>query len=148
MHTIFGPNVMFTPDTEQVKSMYEQDNSLALLGITITKVEPNHTEGEMTITKEMCNGFDTIQGGILFTFADALFAGACNTTTATPTVASQVNIHFIAPGKIGTTLRGVARQTQTWGRNVLTDVTIYDGERAIAEFRGMSRTTSRPPTEK
>ncbi|WP_342319391.1 hydroxyphenylacetyl-CoA thioesterase PaaI [Corynebacterium mayonis] len=148
MSEIFGPNVTFTPDLEGVKAMYEQDRSLRLLGITITRVEQDLIEGEMTVTAEMCNGFNTAQGGILFTFADALFAGACNGRSETPTVASQVSIHFLSPGKLGAKLRGLARQTRTWGRNGITDVTIFDGERVVAEFRGMSRTTARLPTEK
>lgn len=148
MHQIFGPDVQLTSENEWAKALYEQDNSLKLLGITITKIEREYIEGEMTISEEMCNGFGTAQGGILFTFADALFAGACNSTTDTPTVASQANIHFLSPGKLGRRLRGVARQRQSWGRNGITDVTLYDGDTVVAEFRGTSRTTSRQPSGK
>lgn len=144
MGSTFGPHVTSSPETRHLKTMYEQDRSLQLLGITITKVEPGLTEGEMTVTEEMCNGFNTAQGGILFTFADALFAGACNSQPLAPTVAAQVSIHYLSPGKLGKTLRGVAREVHSWGRNGITDVTILDGDRVVAEFRGTPRTTSRP----
>ena len=61
-------------------------------------------------------------------------------------MSAQSEIIFLAPAKMGHTIRGVARERHTWGRNGLSDVTLYDGDTAIAEFRGMSRTTTRPPT--
>ncbi len=146
MHQPLDPALSIPPELDHVKAMYEQDASLTLLGSRITKIEPGLTEGEFVVAQPHCNGFGVAQGGVLFTFADSLFAGACNSRTATPTVASQVQIHFLAPAKLGRTIRGVAQERRTWGRNGLTDVTLYDGDTVIAEFRGMSRTTSRPPT--
>ena len=66
--------------------------------------------------------------------------------TNDPTVSAQSEMIYLAPAKMGRTIRGVARERHTWGRNGLSDVTLYDGDTAIAEFRGMSRTTTRPPT--
>ena len=146
MYERYAPSVDFTPDLEHAKSMFDNDATLEYLGATITRLEPGLAEGEFTVEAHHANGFGVCQGGVLFTFADALFGGACNSRRTDPTVSAQSEIIFLAPAKMGHTIRGVARERHTWGRNGLSDVTLYDGDTAIAEFRGMSRTTTRPPT--
>lgn len=146
MYERYAPSVDFTPDLEHAKSMFDNDATLEYLGATITRLEPGLAEGEFTVEARHANGFGVCQGGVLFTFADALFGGVCNSRRTDPTVSAQSEIIFLAPAKMGHTIRGVARERHTWGRNGLSDVTLYDGDTAIAEFRGMSRTTTRPPT--
>ena len=146
MYERYAPSVDFTPDLEHAKSMFDNDATLEYLGATITRLEPGVAEGEFTVEARHANGFGVCQGGVLFTFADALFGGACNSRRTDPTVSAQSEMIFLAPAKMGRTIRGVARERHTWGKNGLSDVTLYDGDTAIAEFRGMSRTTSRPPT--
>lgn len=146
MYERYAPSVDFTPDLEHAKSMFDNDATLEYVGATITRLEPGLAEGEFTVEARHANGFGVCQGGVLFTFADALFGGACNSRRTDPTVSAQSEMIFLAPAKMGRTIRGVARERHTWGRNGLSDVTLYDGDTAIAEFRGMSRTTSRPPT--
>ena len=146
MYERYAPSVDFTPDLEHAKSMFDNDATLEYLGATITRLEPGLAEGEFTVEARHANGFGVCQGGVLFTFADALFGGACNSRRTDPTVSAQSEMIFLAPAKMGRTIRGVARERHTWGNNGLSDVTLYDGDTAIAEFRGMSRTTTRPPT--
>lgn len=146
MYERYAPSVDFTPDLEHAKSMFDNDATLEYLGATITRLEPGVAEGEFTVEARHANGFGVYQGGVLFTFADALFGGACNSRRTDPTVSAQSEMIYLAPAKMGRTIRGVARERHTWGRNGLSDVTLYDGDTAIAEFRGMSRTTTRPPT--
>lgn len=125
------------------RKMYEQDASLGMLGISITHLSEGKAEGEMVVTAAMCNGHRIVQGGFLFTFADALFAGACNASAGAPTVTAQGSIHFIAPAFEGDLLRGVAVEQRKWGRNGITDVAIYRDDEVIAEFRGTARTIAR-----
>ena len=146
MYERYAPSVDFTPDLEHAKSMFDNDATLEYLGATITRLEPGVAEGEFTVEARHANGFGVCQGGVLFTFADALFGGACNSRRTDPTVSAQSEMIYLAPAKMGRTIRGVARERHTWGKNGLSDVTLYDGDTAIAEFRGMSRTTTRPPT--
>lgn len=146
MYERYAPSVEFTPDLEHAKSMFDNDATLEYLGATITRLEPGLAEGEFIVEARHANGFGVCQGGVLFTFADALFGGACNSRRTDPTVSAQSEMIYLAPAKMGRTIRGVARERHTWGRNGLSDVTLYDGDTAIAEFRGMSRTTTRPPT--
>lgn len=146
MHGRYAPSVEFTPDLEHAKAMLDNDATLEYLGATITRLEPGLAEGEFTVEPRHTNGFGVCQGGVLFTFADALFGGACNSRRTEPTVSAQSEMVYLAPAQVGRIIRGVARERHTWGRNGLSDVTLYDGDTAIAEFRGMSRTTIRPPT--
>lgn len=146
MYDRYDPSVDFTPDLEHAKSMFDNDATLEYLGATITRLEPGLAEGEFTVESRHANGFGVCQGGVLFTFADALFGGACNSRRSEPTVSAQSEMIYLAPAKMGRTIRGVARERHTWGRNGLSDVTLYDGDTVVAEFRGMSRTTKRPPT--
>lgn len=146
MYNRYAPSVDFTPDLEHAKSMFDNDATLEYLGATITRLEPGLAEGEFTVESRHANGFGVCQGGVLFTFADALFGGACNSRRSEPTVSAQSEMIYLAPAKMGRTIRGEARERHTWGRNALSDVTLYDGDTAVAEFRGMSRTTKRPPT--
>lgn len=139
MYERYAPSVDFTPDLEHAKSMFDNDATLEYLGATITRLEPGVAEGEFTVEARHANGFGVCQGGVLF-------GGACNSRRTDPTVSAQSEMIYLAPAKMGRTIRGVARERHTWGRNGLSDVTLYDGDTAIAEFRGMSRTTTRPPT--
>lgn len=146
MYDRYAPSVEFTPALEHAKAMYDHDATLEYLGAVITRLEPGLAEGEFTVEPRHSNGFGVCQGGVLFTFADSLFGGACNSRRTEPTVSAQSEMVYLAPAKMGRTIRGVARERHTWGRNGLSDVTLYDGDTVVAEFRGMSRTTKRHPT--
>lgn len=146
MYNRYAESVEITPELEHAKAMYDGDATLEYLGAIITRLEPGVAEGEFVVDKRHANGFGVCQGGVLFTFADALFGGACNSRRTEPTVSAQSEMIYLAPAKMGRTIRGVAREHHQWGRNGLSDVTLYDGGTVIAEFRGLSRTTSRPPT--
>lgn len=138
MSSILAPHIAAEPKFEHVRSMFSNDPATESLGATITHLDEHECDGQFTIRPDMCNGLGTAQGGFLFAFADSLFAGACNSTGA-PTVAAQVSIHFIGPARIGDVVHGKARQSHTWGRNGITDVTLTVDGAVIAEFRGTSR---------
>lgn len=137
--TILAPGVADAPQFEHVREMFARDEASKNIGLTITDLSEERVRGHFTIGPEMCNGHGTAQGGVLFTFADALFAGACN-APGVIAVAAQVGIHYISPARVGEVVEGVAVNRQSWGRNGVTDVTLMVGDRAVAEFRGTSRT--------
>ena len=122
MYERYAPSVDFTPGLEHAKSIFDNDATLEYLGATITRLEPGLAEGEFTVEARHANGFGVCQGGVLFTFADALFGGACNSRRTDPTVSAQSEMIYLAPAKMGRTIRGVARERHTWGRNGLSDV--------------------------
>lgn len=139
INQVLAPDAATGPEFEHVRTMYAADAASQGLGMTVTHLDLEEVRGHFTIRPEMCNGHGTAQGGILFTFADSLFAGACN-APGQIAVAAQVGIHFISPAREGDVVEGVAVSRQDWGRNGITDVTLRVGDRVVAEFRGTSRT--------
>lgn len=137
-HPILSAGVATAEGFRHVREMFGGDVASQAIGLRITALDKGRCEGEFTVREDMCNGHGTCQGGFLFTFADSLFAGACN-SHGEIAVAAQVNIHFIAPVLKGQKVRGVAVEKQRYGRNGITDVTLYCGDKVVAEFRGTSR---------
>ncbi|MEJ6550897.1 hydroxyphenylacetyl-CoA thioesterase PaaI [Corynebacterium sp. USCH3] len=136
--TILAPGVADEPAFDWVRGMFRDDRASHFLGITITSLSEGVCEGEFTLRPEMCNGHGNAQGGFLYAFADSLFAGACN-SGGRAAVAAFNTMHYIAPGKEGQRIRGHAVQSDTWGRNGITDVELTCDGHVIAQFRGTSR---------
>lgn len=135
--------------------MLAQDAASAWLGLKIEELSDGHATLSMTLRAEMMNGFGLTHGGMIFAFADSAFAFACNPSDAdgsSQTVASGVDVNFLAPSYAGQKLIATANRRAQTGRSGLYDVQVFalpdqpDGERQlIAEFRGRSRTIpSRP----
>jgi acyl-CoA thioesterase len=55
-------------------------------------------------------------------------------------VAASASIAFLSPVRAGERLVATAVERQRSGRSGVYDVTVTCGERAVAEFRGLSRT--------
>ncbi len=135
---ILAPGVAEGVGFEHVRNMFANDAASRGIGLLITELSTEGAKARFTIRPDMCNGHGTAQGGILFTFADAVFAGVCNASGDTA-VAAQVGIHYISPAHIGDVVEAEAINRQSWGRNGVTDVTLRVGGRVVAEFRGTSR---------
>ncbi|WP_082000551.1 hotdog fold thioesterase [Arthrobacter sp. PAMC 25486] len=126
------------------------------LGIEVLEVSDGHAAIAMTLRAEMMNGFGTTHGGMIFAFADSAFALACNCADGggdSVTVASGVDINFLAPTHTGQRLTAIANRRQQQGRSGLYDVQVFaaddggaqdsggadGGPTVVAEFRGRSR---------
>lgn len=121
------------------------DHASEWLGIEVLRVADGHATIAMTLRPEMMNGFGITHGGMIFAFADSAFALACNPADgdgSRVTVASGVDVNFLAPSRAGQRITAVANRRQQQGRSGLYDVQILtdDGGTVIAEFRGRSRT--------
>lgn len=123
------------------------DSASEWLGIEVLSFGEGRATIAMTLRTEMMNGFGVTHGGMIFAFADSAFALACNSTGGdgdSVTVASGVDINFLAPTSAGQRLTAVANRRQQQGRSGLYDVQVVaenGGEPAVvAEFRGRSRT--------
>lgn len=121
------------------------------MGVHVMTAKRGDAVIQMRIRPEMLNGFGTVQGGMVFAFADTAFELACNHAERadTITVASGADITFLKPGVAGDTLTAIARTVHD-GRSGIYDVEVYaqgpnDADaRRIALFRGRSRTVPRP----
>ena len=138
-HPILAPGAATDARFEHVREMFAADRASQALGMTITHLDLEEVRGHFTVTEEMCNGHGTAQGGVLTTFADALFAGACN-APGDIAVAAQLSMHFVSPARVGDVVEGHATTRAAWGRNGITDVALTCNGKLVAEFRGTSRT--------
>lgn len=142
------------------------DQASEWLGIEVLELRDGHATIAMTLRAEMMNGFGITHGGMIFAFADSAFALACNPADGggdSVTVASGVDVNFLAPTRAGQRITAVANRRQQQGRSGLYDVQVFadsgsrgssavDHERGsgegaaptvVAEFRGRSRTIPR-----
>ncbi|MGA7204004.1 MAG: hydroxyphenylacetyl-CoA thioesterase PaaI [Specibacter sp.] len=133
--------------------MLANDPATEWLGIELLALGDGHARIAMTLRPEMMNGFGITHGGMIFAFADSAFALACNSATgdgSTVTVASGVDVNFLAPTRAGQRITAVANRRQQNGRSGLYDVQVFAGDcfsgdddagsTVVAEFRGRSRT--------
>lgn len=106
------------------------------MGVTLLAVREGYSKIQITLRKEMLNGFGIAHGGITFALADSAFAFACN-SDAKVTVALDVSISFPKPGKEGDVLVAEAKQISKTNRTglYLIEVTNQRNE-LIALFKG------------
>lgn len=129
-------------------AILENDRASEWLGIGVEHVSEGRATVTMTVREEMLNGFGIAHGGMIFALADSAFAMACNPAEGsvdTVTVASGVDINFLAPGLPGGLLTADARRVHTAGRSGIYDIRVTQalpegGTEVVAEFRGRSRT--------
>lgn len=119
------------------EAMLSRDRAAQALGITLEEAREGYARGLMTVTESMINGHDTAHGGVTFTFADTIFALACNSRNV-PHVALNVTMSFTAAAKLGDTLRAEGRELTLKGRTGVYDITVVNAEsgKLIGLFRG------------
>ncbi|WP_425093035.1 hydroxyphenylacetyl-CoA thioesterase PaaI [Tropicimonas sp. S265A] len=122
-------------------ALLAEDAASRSLGITLEHVAPGFAAMTMRVEDWLLNGHGICHGGFVFTLADTAFAVACNSYNRR-VVAQHNVITYLAPGLRGTTLRAEAIEISRTGRSGLYDVSVWDGQTKIAEFRGASREVS------
>lgn len=106
------------------------------MGIELIDIKEGYSKIQMTIRKEMVNGFGIIHGGIPFSLADSAFAFACNNRNNL-SVALDVTITFTKAVHIGDVLTAEAKEVHN-GRSTgvyLITVTNQKSEQ-VALFKG------------
>lgn len=121
-------------------AMWSGDQASRGLGMRVLEVGPGRAVLAMAVREDMVNGHGICHGGLVFTLADSAFAVACNSRNHI-TLAQAADIVFVAPARLGETLRATATERTSFGRNGVYDVRVTrEGDAAvIAEFRGRSR---------
>jgi acyl-CoA thioesterase len=117
-------------------NMMQHDYFSQWMGVKILDVKDGYSKIQITLRKEMMNGFAIAHGGITFALADSAFAFACN-SDGQVTVALDVSIAFPRPGKEGDVLTAEAKQIARTKRTglCLIEVKNQHGE-LIALFKG------------
>ena len=106
------------------------------MGIELIDIKEGYSKIQMTIRKEMVNGFGIIHGGIPFSLADSAFAFACNNRNNL-SVALDVTITFTKAVHIGDVLTAEAKEVHN-GRStgVYLITVINQKNEQVALFKG------------
>ncbi len=119
-----------------VSKMLDTDYFSQWMGIEVLEIREGYSRIQMTVRKEMMNGFGIAHGGISFAFADSAFAFACN-SDGKITLALDVSISFPKPAKEGDILIAEAKELNKTRRTGLYLIEITNQQKElIAVFKG------------
>ena len=121
-----------------VLAFLQNDQCAQSLGITITEIGPGRATAAMTVGKHMLNGHGTCHGGIIFAFADTVFALASN-SRGRRAVAQFCSIAYLRPVGAGMELQAIGAETILSGQRGVYDITVRCGDDVVAAFRGHAR---------
>ena len=119
-----------------VAHMMQHDLFSQWLGITVIEVKEGYSKIQMTVRKEMINGFGLVHGGIAFSLADSCFAFACNNRNVL-SVALDTAINFTKPVHVGDRLTAEAKEMHNGKSTGLYHITIQNQNgHTVALFKG------------
>jgi acyl-CoA thioesterase len=123
--------------------MLETDAFSRWLGLEVDEITEGGCRLHFTPTADMCNGFETVHGGILFSAADSAFAFACN-SHGRIAVALDVSITFTKAVKVGEWLDIQAKEMYLGYKTSVYEVKIQNmhGD-LVALFKGTAYRTSK-----
>jgi acyl-CoA thioesterase len=118
------------------ETMIRQDCFSQWMGVKILDIKDGYSKVQLTLRKEMLNGFAIAHGGVTFALADSSFAFACN-SDGKVTVALDASISFPKPGKEGDTLTAEAKRVSKTSRTGLYLIEVKNqNDELIALFKG------------
>jgi acyl-CoA thioesterase len=122
-------------DTAALWEVFRQDRFAAYVGIEILEGGDGRARAKLVVQPHHLNGLGTVQGGVLFTLADLVFAVAVN-SHGTKATGLNASINWIKPVRGGTLFAEAVEVS--CGRRIATySVRISDGEGTlVATFQG------------
>jgi len=103
--------------------MMASDHFSRWLGISVLSISTGACSLQMTVRKEMMNGFGIAHGGIAFSVADSALAFASNSRNRKSLVVNT-SVSFIKPVNEGDVLTAVAEEINITNRLGLYQVTV------------------------
>jgi len=97
--------------------------SWQMLGIKLEDLTDGFARVSLNTKPEFLNFVNTVHGGIIVTLADSAFGYALNSIHF-PTVASQLNIHFLNPTSPGEQLVAESRVIKAGKRTMMAEVDV------------------------
>ena len=117
-------NIKPEKDFVQELKAREKDEPIAsFLDMRLVEFTPGYARVSMPVKKEYLNFNGYVFGGIIMSLVDQAFAYATNSLNF-PSVASQINIHFIAAPEVGDELIGECRVLKSGRRAAVSEMTI------------------------
>ena len=122
--------------TSVVYHMMENDFFSQWMQVKVLEIKEGYSKIQMTIRKEMVNGFGIVHGGLPFSLADSAFAFACNNRNNL-SVALDVTMTFTKAVNVGDVLTAEAKEFHN-GRSTGVYVITVSNQRdeQIALFKG------------
>ena len=127
-----------------VEHMMELDQFSQWLGISILAIKEGYSKIQMTIRKEMLNGFGIVHGGIPFSLADSAFAFACNNRNNL-SVALDTSINFVKATQVGDIITAEAKEIHNGRSTGLYHINLTNQKNElVAHFKGTCFRTGKP----
>ena len=119
-----------------VDKMMDHDAFSQWMDVKVLEIKEGYSKIQMTIRKEMVNGFGIVHGGIPFSLADSAFAFACNNRNNL-SVALDVTITFTKAVNIGDTLTAEAKEVHNGRSTGVYLITVSNQKNEqVALFKG------------
>ncbi len=120
---------------EEARAYFQNDRFASSNGMTLDELTEEGCTCSVTLRPEHYNALGGVMGGVIFTLADFAFAVASNRDHS-PTVALDVNIHFLSAAK-GERLTAAARRVKSGRTTSVWEITVTDDlDRTVALFVG------------
>lgn len=119
-----------------VDKMMDHDAFSQWMDVKVLEIKEGYSKIQMTIRKEMVNGFGIVHGGIPFSLADSAFAFACNNRNNL-SVALDVTITFTKAVNIGDILTAEAKEVHNGRSTGVYLITVFNQKNEqVALFKG------------
>lgn len=127
-----------------VERMIRDDGFTRWLGASLVALEPGKCTLEMTVRREMLNGFGICHGGIIYSLADSALAFASN-SRGKIAVSIDTSLSLPASAAAGDTIRAVAHEMDRGEKIGHYSVSVMktDGE-LVGLFKGTVYVTTKP----
>ncbi|MCP4443009.1 MAG: hydroxyphenylacetyl-CoA thioesterase PaaI [Aureispira sp.] len=124
------------------EQMYDNDAFSQWLGIEIIELDAGKAVLQMTVRKEMTNGFDIAHGGITYSLADSALAFAAN-AYGRKSVSVETSISHTIPVKTGDQITATAIEDSLSNKIGIYRIVIKNQEnKTVALFKGTVYRTS------
>jgi acyl-CoA thioesterase len=119
-----------------VDKMMDHDAFSQWMDVKVIEIREGYSKIQMTIRKEMVNGFGIVHGGIPFSLADSAFAFACNNRNNL-SVALDVTITFTKAVNINDVLTAEAKEVHNGRSTGVYLITVSNQKNEqVALFKG------------
>src|SRR6476659_3600106 len=122
-----------TLQQDVVQHMMQNDYFSQWMGVEVLDVKEVYSKIQMTIRKEMVNGFGIVHGGLPFSLADSAFAFACNNRNNL-SVALDVTITFTKAVNLGDTLTAEAKEVHNGRSTGVYLITVINQKKRTGGF--------------
>jgi acyl-CoA thioesterase len=119
-----------------VDKMMADDQMSQWLGISILDYSVGNVVCEMTVRKEMVNGFHIAHGGITYSLADSALAFSVN-AHGIQSVSVETSISHLKPVKVGDVLKTATKEISVTSKIGVLMTEVYNQDKVlVAAFKG------------